>query len=380
MLSTAGTYDPKIPDLLYPWSYEKGSGVIPFEAARLFTKFGPSRAKNYAGVTDPFAVPFPWTPYTRAYPPKSNPKFYIRCFPADHANANMNWANGFVTANTTRFRPYVCQLAAAGEIKLFQIAAYDVNGNVKAVPFHVSLWYQQVSYTSMPMIPQAGTKTVTKAATSTTVAGNHTLTITHLPKGHGLTPGEQIYVDTAGKAPAADGTQLVATAGTTSVTATLPVAPTVSRTVRATISDPYAAPLQYPYDAGQHYPFFWQAWEQILPDGRTPTTPQYLPASQSRLIYGVGTYYEKAGYWPGSSSDADRVTGMFADESGFSFDFRTSATGLASGVDVRQTAAQNQAGTNAPLRVRAFVMIYCDADPDQPTFFLGRAFRKEFSG
>ena len=109
------------------------------------------------------------------------------------------------------------------------------------------------------------------------------------------------------------------------------------------------------------------------PSCRRP--PRSEPAP---LMYGAGTYYEKAGYWPGSSSDADRVTGMFVDETGFSFDFRNIAGRRGPAEDARPEPEQRR--RRGSLRITAYVMIYCDADVAASTYFLGRCFRKEYPG
>jgi len=378
VLSTSGQYDPRIPDLLYPWSYAKGSGVIPYGGAPLFTKFGPAKVAK-GTVADPYAVPFPWTPYTTAYPPKSNPSMYIRVPPSDHQNASNNWANAYNRLNTSgRFTPYYTVLAAAGEIKLFQIAAYDKDGNVKAVPFHVSLWYLPVSYLSMPRIPSAGWVVKTKNATASVSSSSHTITVTGLPKGHGFSIGDSVALYTTKKVAAINGTWSVATVSSTGMTIDRGSNAGVTTSSKCQVSaQKLLDTLEFSYDAGQNYPFFPQAWEKILPNGQTPT---YLSLTQAAsgnpVIYGAGTGYEKCGYWPGSGSDHDLVTGMFSDESGFSFDFR----GQSQGIDALKTPAQNQSGKTPFTHVRAFVMIYCDEDTAASTYFLGRAFRKEYQG
>ena len=133
-------------------------------------KYGP-QAIPVGSVADVWAVPFPWTEYTTRYPPRKYPQFYARCLPADHTNANKTGPTPGACGTRSKFKPYTVQLAAAGEIKLFQIAAYDVDGNVKAVPFHVSLYYQQVSYTHDADDPAVSAPRITKVATAAVHAG-----------------------------------------------------------------------------------------------------------------------------------------------------------------------------------------------------------------
>jgi hypothetical protein len=138
-LLTVGQYQPNIPDMLFPWSYADGSGFIPKGANILF-----------AGMPD--TARFPWQDWARLRPPK-DPQWasnYIRIGPASDV-ADNNWANKRSTL--ADFEPYAIRMSQAGEAALIQIAAFDRNGNLMRVPFHVSLYKSSgVSYTSMPMM------------------------------------------------------------------------------------------------------------------------------------------------------------------------------------------------------------------------------------
>jgi hypothetical protein len=364
MLSTSGTYSPKVPDLLFPWSYSKGAGMVPWRSRNLWLVHGPGAVKKNTSVTDPFAVPFPWTTYTRAFPPKSNRAFYIRIGPKQD-NANRNWANAS-DKKWPSFRAFPVRLSARGEIRMAQFAAYDKNGNVKKVPFHVSLYVESgVSYTSMPMIPADSWKLVAKAATVTITSGSKNVVVSVLPKNHTVLVGERITV--AGKSQAA-GEHIVTARTATTVTFQLGANATSSAVVKAKVSEAYTKTSPYP--VGQHYPFFPKAWEKVNPDGTDPTNTQQMVA-QATMIAGWGTYYEKAGFWPGSSADPDAdPTGLLVDETPFSYDF----TSLSTGVNRQKPASWN---TRYADKVNAYVMIYCDADPNEETFFLGRLWRKE---
>jgi hypothetical protein len=173
---------------------------------------------------------------------------------------------------------------------LVQIAAYDSSGNLKAVPFHVSLFSisNGITYQTMPM----------------------------LAVGSKLPYGSTFDVSTTGSAA-----------------------------------------------VGKHYPFFAEAWEKMLPNGTTPTNTSQLAASDGgSFLAGWGTYYERAGYWPGSSAKGDFVTGKLQDEVGFDWDF---TNGNAGRVDPQKPYTQQ---TTAD--VWATVMIYCESTSD--TYFLGR--------
>lgn len=138
-----GQYNPVVPDQLYPWSYAEGSGFMPLGSQKLFTEF-------------PNAV-FPYTAVTRARPPKDPKwrKYYARVGPMT-GNADDNWANAG-TDSATGFKPYAIRLAARGDIRLLCVAAYDEDGNVAPVGFHVSLYYVTPQVSSMPVISATST-------------------------------------------------------------------------------------------------------------------------------------------------------------------------------------------------------------------------------
>lgn len=138
-LLTVGQYKPNIPDMLFPWSYADGSGHIPKASVALF-------------ADAPSDLAFPWEDWTRQRPPR-DPQWrssYIRIGPAD-TNADNNWANMRTTISD--FKPYPVRMSQAGEARLLQVAAFDANGSLLRIPFHVSIFRTTgVSYTSMPML------------------------------------------------------------------------------------------------------------------------------------------------------------------------------------------------------------------------------------
>jgi hypothetical protein len=141
-----GQYAPVVPDQLYPWSYEAGSGYIPSNA--LF-----SSRKLLGSV--PEDVTFPWESWTRSHPPKSAQ--WSNCY--SHlgpvwSTADKNWITQSGPAGAGFGIPI--KMAQSATIRLLQIAAYDRDGNVLAVPFHVSFYTMaSVSPQSMPLIPAA---------------------------------------------------------------------------------------------------------------------------------------------------------------------------------------------------------------------------------
>lgn len=137
-LLTVGQYKPNIPDMLFPWSYADGSGFIPKGSQTIFDGFS--------------NVTFPWTDITTVRPPKDPQwgQFYVK-IPAASDNADYNWANRRQTIND--FAPYTIRMSQAGEVSLVQVAAFDANGNILKVPFHVSFYKTSgTSYSSMPML------------------------------------------------------------------------------------------------------------------------------------------------------------------------------------------------------------------------------------
>lgn len=138
-----GQYAPPIPDQLVPWNYAEGSGYIPsgsrFTAKRLFD-----------GIRG--EVPFPWTEITRVRKP-SMPAWaesYMTIGPAS-PNADDNWA--VLPNRPGMFKGYPVRAAQMASIRLLQIAAYDDDGYVMKVPFHVSFYASEgVNMMSMPVL------------------------------------------------------------------------------------------------------------------------------------------------------------------------------------------------------------------------------------
>lgn len=154
-----GKYSNTVQDLLKPWSYTDGSGMIPEGSKEFFTNKIPNTAA------------FPWTDWTTQFPPK-NPaysKYYIKIPKADLANSANNWAGD--TANGVFKAAIPVKMAQSGTIRLSQLAAYDQDGHVLPVYFHVSIYNNSgVSPADMPRIP-TGTVKIVKPAGATYAAG-----------------------------------------------------------------------------------------------------------------------------------------------------------------------------------------------------------------
>ena len=276
----AGQYKPPVDDQMFPWSYTEGSGFIPSNSSF-------SCVKMMADMPDD--IYFPWTEWTKAHPPSSSRwrSSYLRLGPTQ-PNADLNW---ILQNNSTASESGVpIRMAQAGNIRLLQVAAYDINGNVLKVPFHVSFYYQGgVNQKSTPMIP-----------------------------------AEQVS-------------------------------------------------LFPPYQAGQHYPFVRDGWETFNIDG-TMTNPKIPhPTESVGLIKAYGTFYEKAGFFPGAYSEGDVATGMLVDETTWSFDTKGSGAALWNEYNIEANLVNPKAG-------QIYAMFYCDAQVAQEVFFLGRLYRTEPTG
>lgn len=148
----AGQYQPPVPDQVVPWNYAKGSGYIPSWKGR-------SALPLFDGM--PNLLPFPWTPWTTTRPPKSHEwrHCYIGPITPAHVDTDKMWAYKGSGPADGASKPVKGQFAIpikaaeAATIRLLQIAAYDEDGNVAKVPFHVS-FYQNDGTTieSMPTI------------------------------------------------------------------------------------------------------------------------------------------------------------------------------------------------------------------------------------
>lgn len=130
------------------------------------------------------------------------------------------------------------------------------------------------------------------------------------------------------------------------------------------------AALFPPYATGQHYPFVRDGWEAYKIDG-TKTDPNIPQPTQSvGLVRAYGTFYERAGHWPGSYAEGDAATGLLVDETVWSFDTTNTA-------DAYWDPYRAERNLTNPKAGKLYVMIYCDAQQAQEVFFLGRLFRAE---
>ena len=272
----AGQYTPPVPDQVYPWSYEAGSGYIPSNPTH-------SAVKLFKGI--PNEVTFPWVEWTKARPP-SDPAWtscYMHLGPVS-SNANLNWITQQTPSGTAVGIPI--KMAQAGSIRLLQFAAYHADGTVFKIPFHIGFYYiSNVNVLSMPKIP----------------------------------------------------------------------------------SD--QALMYPPFAAAQHYPFVRDGFEVLSVDGTKadPNVPQ--PTQSVGLLRVYGTFFEKAGFSPGTYAEGDKATGLLADESIWQFD--------TSSVDANFDPYDIERNLTNPKSGRIYAMIYCDAQGAEDVYFMGRMYRAE---
>jgi hypothetical protein len=289
-----GKYSNTIQDLVLPWSYKAGSGIIPTPAKEFFNEKLPENAT------------FPFEEWTTKYPPK-NPSYrpwYIEIGPTNTSNSSQNWSA--VKRDNIQLAAIPIRMSQAGSIRLSQLAAYDKNGNVMPVKFHLSVYSTNgTSANSMPRFPYLRTD-----------------------------PNFPAYLP--------------------------------ARRVNGTV-----IPTTYSSVAGRSetHPFYKGGWEKVQPDGTLfpwGDTDFQLVDAGSELVVGWGNYYEPAGYYPGRFSRGADRTGLFSEDSAWSWDLSS----LLNLNKPRLNALDEYSGM-------LFVMIYCDDQYDESVYFMGRFIRQE---
>lgn len=149
-LLQVGKQSVTVQDLLKPWSYSGGSGVIPSGSALDAT---PLFAKMDTNAT------FPWTGWTTQYPPSKFPQYYVKVSKKGPKAAD-RWQDNGYSATSKKSKGVPVKAAQSGSIRLTQIAAYDKDGHQSPVKFHVGIYSNSgITSTDMPMIPKgAGLK------------------------------------------------------------------------------------------------------------------------------------------------------------------------------------------------------------------------------
>ena len=414
-----GQYQPNIDDLLFPWSYEQGSGFVPLQSKHIWD------VANKDGKT--VVGSYPWLGLTKKYTPAKNnvvgkkdssKNEYAVIGKADTTNANNNWS-----------APIPVMFSAKGTIHSVRFAAYKKDGTPYNVPFHVSLWYENAPGLNYTVTPALTTElpfqlTTTNKANGTKLAATLTLGIV---EGTGARVGT---VTATLKFSSNAKTMLTALSKTvtpilikdsknitgagnqwfsdiavnlTKFTITFPVdkdiAVSMTRTggkkvLTETVKKIYVQskvattpralgliPAGFSYDWGQHYPFYPGAWEKTTPEGNEVADWSFTAANTP--IVGWGNYFEQAGYYPNSGGNAQTVsyqppTGQFVDDTPFSYDFISQSGGPI----VQDTPSVN--ATYSTDQVTGTALFYCDQEWDgnklvprkQNVYFIGRMYRQ----
>lgn len=113
-----------IEDIQAPWDYHAGSGFVPKDARLLW-------------AAKPTTSAFPYKDFVKAHPPKRYPHWYVR------VNANAK-------ARKNRWTRVPILTSEKGTIRRTEFTCLDANGNILKNPFHVSLYYINVTPSAMP--------------------------------------------------------------------------------------------------------------------------------------------------------------------------------------------------------------------------------------
>ena len=125
-----------------------------------------------------------------------------------------------------------------------------------------------------------------------------------------------------------------------------------------------------PYAAGQRYPFVRDGFETYKIDG-TKTNPKVPhPTESVGLQKAFGTFYEQAGFWPGSYAEGDEATGLLVYEEPWEYDTQNIAHAYFDPYSLEANLTAVETG-------QIYAMFYCDAQLDQDVYFVGRMFRVE---
>lgn len=114
-----------VEDIIAPWDYTAGSGYMPKASVALFRHNAVSHVYPYAALA-------------KAYPPKHYPQYYVRV-KGQTASPNGRWAI------------FPVLTSQKGTIRRTEIHAFDINGNLLAARFHLSLYYTNITVSAMPM-------------------------------------------------------------------------------------------------------------------------------------------------------------------------------------------------------------------------------------
>jgi hypothetical protein len=140
-----------IEDILAPWDYYAGSGYIP-----RYARHGKNRREGFNSRYNYFAGMaytnrFPWESWTRNHPPSG---YSIR----EDGFSRGPFVRVDANASASRNRWSLVPMLTAQKFtsRRIEVAAYDVNGNVLEIPFHVSIYYTRPSPVA-DFMPHEGT-------------------------------------------------------------------------------------------------------------------------------------------------------------------------------------------------------------------------------
>jgi hypothetical protein len=113
-----------IEDIQAPWDYNAGSGLMPLDS------------KNF-WFNKPRAVLYPYASWLKSHPPSKYPQYYA------HVNAN-------ATARKDRWTRIPVLTSEKGTIRRTEVICVDHDGNILRVPYHLSIYYINVTPSAMP--------------------------------------------------------------------------------------------------------------------------------------------------------------------------------------------------------------------------------------
>jgi hypothetical protein len=252
----------------------------------------------------PDDLDFPWTEWTTLRPPRAKAwtPAYIK------VPRIVRDADGIADPSAQWNKPEDLQdlhgtevlLSQAGDIALLQIAAFDSDGNVKKVPFHVSFWLTSASGRSTPLLQQALTAKYVDYDGSA-----HTVKTVDYPAASASSGSYYPFYENAWEKFYSDGRE--------------------GKYIDETLSKDEALLVGY----GNH-------WERA---GYWPGTGRTEPLDL---------------YLPGGDLPESLPTGMLVDEQGFSFDFSQ-----VSGFSLNDPDLNNLLD-----HANATVLVFCESDTD----------------
>lgn len=301
-----------VQEAILPWSYAKGCGYFPWISHAMWKESYPNgnEPEFYEGWLEMIQQEQNW--------PKNRPNMYsmIRANPEGRGTKNnpidatyfWNVRHKNVTTHNSKVL-----LSQSGTIMSSQFICVDERGNLMPVSFHVSVWNRRdANANNTPRIP----------SNEDIFPGN--VVLQPVTKKNGKV--EYMYVDKNG--------------------------------------------TRY-YKKTSRYPFYEHAWfAQDDTTGKKTDDMGVSPEDISAIMYGVGNYYDRPGFFPGSMRNGDAPTGIFTDntEWGYSLVNEPSYTDLYSAkLDYMQIAL-------CP------VLIFCDDMPDRDLYFIGRFIKKPEEG